>query len=177
MDSTTTVRLLHIRQYGFIIKPIMIWFIYNGCTHTPSIQFKSNSSRISFARSWLLCHIRLLRRYRQLMKGTDKHTEYMRRKGGKNSATGNNNTKIPTCRSIFDAAQSNQVSMLWSVSSSIPSHRNSIPQCGQSKSPDSPSSSSTSKLQCGHWMTTMFLKRRLRRYNSWPVNMGSVIDG
>ena len=32
---------------------------------------------------------------------------------------------------------------------------NSFPQCGQSKSPDTPSSNSTSKLQCGHCMTTI----------------------
>ncbi len=32
---------------------------------------------------------------------------------------------------------------------------NSFPQCGQSRSPDLPSSNSTSRLQCGHWMTTI----------------------
>ena len=47
------------------------------------------------------------------------------------------------------------------ISSSISPHSNSSPQCGQSKSPDTPSSNSTSKLQCGHWMTTIDVLPRI----------------
>ena len=32
---------------------------------------------------------------------------------------------------------------------------NSFPQCGHSKRPGTPSSNSSSRLQCGHWMTTI----------------------
>ena len=88
---------------------------------------------------------------------------------GKNNNTAPTTNTIPKYRGTLDIAESDPVGFLWSISSSISPHWNSSPQCGQSKSPDSPSSNSTSKLQCGHWMTTMMVQQRIFLIKLYPT--------
>ena len=68
--------------------------------------------------------------------------------------------KLMPCMSIIWCRSSDPwICFLWIIAfsriCSKASNSNSFPQCGQSKSPDAPLSNSTSRLQCGHWMTTI----------------------
>ena len=68
--------------------------------------------------------------------------------------------KLKPCMSIiWCSSRDPWICFLWIIAFSRifskASNSNSFPQCGQSKSPDASLSNSTSRLQCGHWMTTI----------------------
>lgn len=86
---------------GFAVRPIRGYPCARIRTKgAPCIQYKSNSLRISLAKSLLSFQYRLRRWYSQIMKGKDKHGRYTPRKSGKNHITGYKKNKIPTCRRL-----------------------------------------------------------------------------